>query len=124
MGTTYFGVPSHRHVRRAISRGVSPRGRLVPMVIGLGAALLAALVFGITSVVQAIAARRHRLVSLMMAGVGLVYLLGWLLHLLAIAYVPLYVAQVGIGVSLVVTAVLAATVVGEPLAVHHWVAIG
>jgi drug/metabolite transporter (DMT)-like permease len=93
------------------------------MVIGLGAALLAAVLFGVAAVVQAIAARRHGLVSWMMAGVAAVYVLGWLLHLVAIAYVPLYVAQVGIAAALVVTALLAATVVGEPLAPRHWVAI-
>jgi drug/metabolite transporter (DMT)-like permease len=93
------------------------------MVIGLGAALLAAVLFGVAGVVQAIAARRHGLFSWMMVGVGVTYLLGWGLHLIAIAYVPLYVAQVGIALSLVVTAVLAATVVGEPLALRHWLAI-
>lgn len=93
------------------------------MVIGLGAALLAALLFGAAAVAQAVAARKHGLFSFMMAGVGLVYLVGWLLHLVAIAHLPLYVAQVGIAVSLVVTAVLSATVVGEPLEPRHWLAI-
>ena len=36
------------------------------MVIGLGAALLAAVLFGVAAVVQAIAARRYGLVSWMM----------------------------------------------------------
>jgi len=93
------------------------------MVIGLGAALLAAVLFGVAGVVQAIAARRYGLFSWMMVGVGVIYLLGWGLHLVAIAYVPLYVAQVGIALSLVVTAILAATVVGEPLALRHWLAV-
>src|SRR4051812_43775719 len=93
------------------------------MLIGLGAALLAAALFGVAGVVQAIAARRYGLISWMMFGVGVIYLVGWGLHLVAIGYVPLYVAQVGIALSLVVTAVLAATVVGEPLAVRHWIAI-
>jgi drug/metabolite transporter (DMT)-like permease len=93
------------------------------MVIGLGAALFAAVLFGVAGVVQAIAARRYGLFSWMMVGVGVIYLLGWGLHLVAIAYVPLYVAQVGIALSLVVTAILAATVVGEPLALRHWLAI-
>ncbi|WP_027863436.1 hypothetical protein [Marmoricola sp. URHB0036] len=93
------------------------------MVIGLGAALLAAVLFGVAGVVQAIAARRYGLFSWLMVGVGITYLLGWGLHLIAIAYVPLYVAQVGIALSLVVTAILAATVVGEPLALRHWMAI-
>jgi len=79
--------------------------------------------FGVAGVVQAVAARRYGLFSWMMVGVGIIYLLGWGLHLVAIAYVPLYVAQVGIALSLVVTAILAATVVGEPLAVRHWMAI-
>jgi drug/metabolite transporter (DMT)-like permease len=93
------------------------------MVIGLGAALLAAALFGVAGVVQAIAARRYGLFSWMMVGVGVIYLVGWGLHLVAIAYVPLYVAQVGIALSLVVTAILAATVVGEPLVLRHWLAI-
>ena len=38
------------------------------MVIGLGAALLAAVLFGVAAVLQAIAARRSGLVSWMMAG--------------------------------------------------------
>src|SRR3954449_292146 len=89
------------------------------MLIGLGAALLAAALFGVAGVVQAIAARRYGLISWMMFGVGVIYLVGWGLHLVAIGYVPLYVAQVGIALSLVVTAVLAATVVGEPLQARH-----
>lgn len=94
------------------------------MVIGLGAALVAAVLFGVAAVVQAVAARRYGLISWLMALVGVTYLLGWVLHLVAIAKLPLYVAQVGIAVSLVVTALIAATVVGEPLAPRHWVAIG
>jgi drug/metabolite transporter (DMT)-like permease len=79
--------------------------------------------FGVAGVVQAIAARSHGLFSWMMVGVGVIYLVGWGLHLVAIDYVPLYVAQVGIALSLVVTAILASTVVGEPLAFRHWAAI-
>jgi len=93
------------------------------MVIGLGAALLAAVIFGAAAVVQAIAARRHGLFSVLMVLVGFMYLGGWGLHLVAIAHVPLYVAQVGIAVSLVVTALIASKVVKEPLATRHWVAI-
>jgi drug/metabolite transporter (DMT)-like permease len=93
------------------------------MVIGLGAALLAALLFGVAAVAQAVAARQHGLFSYRMLGVALIYVVGWLLHLVAIAQLPLYVAQVGIAVSLVVTALLAATVVGEPLEPRHWMAI-
>lgn len=94
------------------------------MVIGLGAALVAAVLFGVGAVMQAVAARRGRLISLMMALVVLVYVLGWALHLVSIAMVPLYVAQVGISASLAVTAATAAKVVGEQLAPRHRVAIG
>jgi hypothetical protein len=93
------------------------------MVIGLGAALLAAVLFGVGAVVQAIAARRGSLLSLMMVLVALVYVLGWALHLVSIALVPLYVAQVGISTSLAVTAVTAAVVLREPIAPRHRVAI-
>ena len=93
------------------------------MVIGLGAALLAAVLFGVAGVVQAIAARRYGLFSWLMVLVGVTYMVGWGLHLVAIARLPLYVAQVGIAVSLVFTALIAARVVREPLAVRHWVAV-
>ena len=93
------------------------------MVIGLGAALLAAVVFGVAAVVQAVAARRDGVVSFLMVGVALTYMLGWGLHLVAIAYVPLYVAQVGIAASIVVTALIASRVVHEPLATRHWLAV-
>ena len=93
------------------------------MVIGLGAALLGAVLFGLGAVVQAVAMRRHGLLSPMMALVVGVYVLGWLFHLVALALTPLYVAQVGIALSLAITALAAALVVGEPLARRHWVAI-
>jgi drug/metabolite transporter (DMT)-like permease len=93
------------------------------MVIGLGAALLAAVVFGVAAVIQAVAARRHGLFSLLMVVVALTYMVGWGLHLVAIAYVPLYVAQVGIAASIVVTAVIAARVMHEPLVTRHWWAV-
>ena len=94
------------------------------MVIGLGAALLAAVLFGGGAVMQAVAARRGPLVSRLMGLVVLIYVLGWALHLVSIAMVPLYVAQVGIAASLAVTAILAARVVGEPLSVRHRIAVG
>jgi len=94
------------------------------MVIGLGAALLAAVLFGVGAVMQAVAARRGRLISLMMALVALIYVLGWALHLVSIALVPLYVAQVGISASLAVTAVTASRLLGESLAPRHRLAIG
>ena len=93
------------------------------MFIGLLAAAGAAVIFGIAAVVQAVAARDHGLFSRLMVLVGLSYVLGWSLHLLAISRLPLYLAQVGIALSLVVTVVIAATVVREPLAARHWAAI-
>ncbi|MCW2761821.1 MAG: hypothetical protein JWR85_2022 [Marmoricola sp.] len=94
------------------------------MVIGLGAALLGAVLFGVGAVVQAVAARRGSLISRLMALVALVYVIGWVLHLVSIALVPLYVAQVGISASLAVTAVMAAVLVREPLGTRHRVAVG
>jgi drug/metabolite transporter (DMT)-like permease len=93
------------------------------MVIGLGAALLAAVLFGGGAVMQAVAARRGHLVSPLMGLVVVIYVLGWALHLVSIALVPLYVAQVGISASLAVTAIAAALVMGEPLSVRHRVAV-
>lgn len=93
------------------------------VLLGLTAALLAAVLFGVIAVVQAAVIRRHGLVSPMMAGVLVAYLVGWLLHLVAIAELPLYLAQVGVGASLVVTALVAAFVMGEPLRAEHWVAV-
>lgn len=93
------------------------------MVIGLGAALAAAFLFGVGAVVQAVAVRRHGLISPMMAVVVGLYLVGWLLHVVAIVRTPLYVAQVGTAFSLAVTALVAAWVVGERLSRLHWAAV-
>ncbi len=93
------------------------------MIIGVVAALAAAVLFGVAAAVQAVAVRRTRLVSPMMGLVALSYLLGWLMHLVAIARLPLYVAQIAIAGSLVVTTLIAAHVVGEPLATRHWLAV-
>lgn len=87
------------------------------------AALLAAALFGAIAAVQASVIRHRGLWSVPMVGVCFGYVAGWLLHLVAIARVPLYLAQVGVGASLVVTALLAAFVIGEPLRREHWVAI-
>jgi len=93
------------------------------VLLGLSAALAAAVLFGVVAVVQAAAMRRRGLFSRAMAGVLAAYLVGWLLHLVAIAHLPLYLAQVGVGASLVVTALVAASVIGEPLAPRHWAAV-
>ena len=94
------------------------------MVLGLVAALGAAVLFGGAAVAQAIAVRHSGLVSWRMVGVSGIYLLGWVLHLVAISRLPLYLAQMAIGASLAVTALIASRVVHEPLERRHWVAIG
>ncbi|MBO9520272.1 MAG: hypothetical protein J7518_01940 [Nocardioidaceae bacterium] len=93
------------------------------MVLGLTTALLAAALFGVIAVFQASVIRRHGLFSPMMGGVLVAYLVGWLLHLVAIDQLPLYLAQVGVGASLVFTALVAAFVMGEPLRTEHWAAV-
>lgn len=93
------------------------------VLVGLLAAVLAALLFGGVAVVQAAAVRRHGLLSWPLVGVAVLYVAGWLLHLLSIARLPLYLAQVAIALALVVTALLAAFVVGEPLRRRHWAAV-
>ncbi len=93
------------------------------MLIGLLAALAAALLFGGTAVLQAVVVRRSGLVSWPMVGVTGGYVLGWLFHLVAITLLPLYLAQMAIGGSLAVTALAAALVVHEPLRRRDWVAI-
>ncbi|RNL65058.1 hypothetical protein EFK50_03530 [Nocardioides marmoriginsengisoli] len=94
------------------------------MIVGMTAALLAAALFGAIAAIQASVIRRHGLLSKPMLGVLVAYLVGWLLHLVAIAELPLYLAQVGVGASLVVTALIASFVLGEPLRREHWVAVG
>lgn len=93
------------------------------MVVGLLAALGAAVLFGSAGVLQAVAVRRTGLLNPLMLVVGLGYLLGWGLHLVAIALLPLYLAQMAIGGSLAVTALIAAHVVHEPLGRTDWAAI-
>lgn len=93
------------------------------MVLGLLAALAAAALFGVIAVVQAVVVRRTGMLSWPMAGVLVAYLVGWLLHLVAIARLPLYLAQVGIAGSLIITVLVAAIVIGEPLTVPQWLAV-
>ncbi|MCX6397733.1 MAG: hypothetical protein NTV23_14705 [Propionibacteriales bacterium] len=94
------------------------------MILGVSAALLGALVFGVIAAVQASVIRRHGLRSPMMLVVLAGYLVGWALHLVAIAQLPLYLAQVGVGTSLIVSALIASFVMGESLRGIHWTAIG
>lgn len=93
------------------------------MLLGLAAALLAAALFGVVAVLQAAVIRRSGLLSPMMLLVVGIYLAGWLLHYVAIARLPLYLAQVGVGASLVVTALVASSVMGEPLRPRQWTAV-
>jgi drug/metabolite transporter (DMT)-like permease len=93
------------------------------VLLGLSAALVAAVLFGSVAVAQAAVVRRRGLVSPMMLVVLVVYLAGWLLHWVAITQLPLYLAQVGVGSSLIVTALVAASVMAEPLRPRHWVAV-
>jgi drug/metabolite transporter (DMT)-like permease len=93
------------------------------VLLGLSAALLAAAIFGCVAVAQAAVIRRRGMFSSPMIGVLLAYLVGWLLHLVAIGELPLYLAQVGVGASLVVTALVAGFVMGEPLSGRHWAAV-
>lgn len=104
------------------------------MVLGLSAALGAAVVFGFAAVLQARAVRRVgggsvarillRLLGepLFLASIAL-SLCGFLLHLVAIRTIPLYLAQAGIAGSLAVTAVLAVVLVHERLTPADWSAI-
>jgi drug/metabolite transporter (DMT)-like permease len=93
------------------------------VLLGLSAALVAAVLFGTVAVAQAAVIRRRGLFSPMMLLVLAVYLTGWFLHWVAIVQLPLYLAQVGVGSSLIVTALVASSVMGEPLHRVHWVAV-
>jgi drug/metabolite transporter (DMT)-like permease len=103
---------------------------------GLAAGLAAAVLFGVAAVAQAHAVRRqesraHGLLDFVRAslrdpltlGVVAAYLLGFLLHVVAIWGLPLYLAQATVAVSLPVTAVTS-VVLGERLRPVHWLAVG
>lgn len=94
------------------------------MLLGLSAALGAAVLFGVVAVFQAAVMRRHGLLSARMLVVIGIYLAGFVLHVVSIAQLPLYLAQVGVGSSLIVTALVASSVMAEPLEVTQWVAVG
>jgi drug/metabolite transporter (DMT)-like permease len=106
------------------------------VLLGVGAALAAAVVFGVATVLQAVGARRvptsHRLDPRLLlhmlrerpfVAALVLNFLGFLLHLLAIRLVPLYLAQAGIAGSLVVTAALAIRMFGDHLSRAEWVAV-
>ena len=106
------------------------------MLVGLVAALVAALLFGWAAVDQARAVRampghENRLGSFVAAGVRdpllllvvAAYLAGFVLHAVSIWLLPLYLAQAAISLSMPCTAVLSAHQLHEPLGLARWVAV-
>lgn len=107
------------------------------MLLGLGAALTAAVLYGVAAVLQAAGARSVdrtsgldprlllRILRRPAAATALVLVLvGFLLHLVSVRLVPLFLAQAGIAVSLVVTALLAVVRFGERLTRTEWASVG
>lgn len=105
------------------------------MIAGLVAGLGAAVLFGGGAVLQAHAIRRRHdpnagLVHFVLASIRdpwtmsviVAYLAGFLLHVVAIWWLPLYLAQATIAVSLPITAVASAAL-DERLSTFHWLAI-
>ena len=103
---------------------------------GLVAGLAAAALFGVAAVAQAHAVRRqpqrpHGLVDFVRVsvrdpwtlGVVVAYLLGFVLHVVAIWALPLYLAQATVAMSLPITAVTS-IVLHEHLRPAHWAAVG
>lgn len=106
------------------------------MLLGLGCALGAALLYGVASVAQAVVARRlpelsagwlvvlrQALRSPLLIAVVFADLIGAVLHLVAIDTLPLYLAQAGIAAALPITAVVSARVLRERLKLLDWGAI-
>jgi drug/metabolite transporter (DMT)-like permease len=107
------------------------------VLVGLLAALGAAVIYGVSAVLQAQGTRQVADTGRLDAGLALRLLRvpafdlalvlavgGFLLHLIAIRMVPLFLAQSGIAASLVVTALLAAVFFGEHLSLTDWSAVG
>jgi drug/metabolite transporter (DMT)-like permease len=104
------------------------------MLLGLSAALSAAVVFGFAAVLQARAVRHveapdtGRLLlrllrePLFLTSVAL-SIGGFCLHLVAVRTIPLYLAQAGIAGSLAVTALLAVALIHERLTTADWTAV-
>ncbi|MGD9959731.1 hypothetical protein [Nocardioides sp.] len=105
------------------------------MLVGLAAGLLAALLFGVAAVVQAQAARRmpsgvglvgfvlHSLRDPLMLAVVAAYLGGFVLHAVSIWYLPLYLAQAAISLSMPITALAAIVHLQEELGAVRWAAV-
>jgi len=94
----------------------------------LGAALLAALLYGAGSVLQAVAARRATGPAVLrhpwyVAGLGC-DLVGWLASLVALRALPLFTVQALLAGSLVVTVLLARVALHAPLRAADGAAVG
>jgi drug/metabolite transporter (DMT)-like permease len=105
--------------------------------LGLGAALIASMLYGVSSILQAMGSRRvartegldpRLLVRLLQQpaflGALALTMCGFLFHLIAVRTIPLFLAQAGIAVSLVVTALLAVRIFGDQLSWMEWLAVG
>jgi drug/metabolite transporter (DMT)-like permease len=106
------------------------------VLVGLVAALGAAVVYGVAAVLQAIAVRRSRdvrgidprlLLDMLRRPVTTVVLVllgtGFVLHLVSVRLLPLFLAQAGISVSLAVTAAVATAFLGDRLGPGEWAAV-
>ena len=106
------------------------------VVLGLVAALAAAVVFGASSILQAVGSRRLSSTSgFSVRTVGrllrqpafilavLLNLVGFVLHLAAVRALPLFLAQAGIAASLAVTALLAVRFFHDRLTLTEWGAV-
>lgn len=105
------------------------------MLVGLSAALGAAVLFGSASIVQARAVRRVPVSGLSFTLIRLLLrtplfdlaivlnLMGFSFHFVAVRSIPLFLAQCGIATSLAVTALLAVVVLHDKLRLSDWAAV-
>jgi drug/metabolite transporter (DMT)-like permease len=106
------------------------------VLVGLLAALAAAVVFGVSAILQAIGSRqvpsssgfRVQTAGLLLrqpafVAALLLNLLGFVLHLVAVRALPLFLAQAGVAISLAVTALLAVRLFHDQLSSMEWAAV-
>ena len=106
------------------------------MLVGLLAALAAAVVFGVSAILQAIGSRqvpsssgfRVQTAGLLLrqpafVAALLLNLFGFVLHLVAVRALPLFLAQAGVAISLAVTALLAVRLFHDQLSSMEWAAV-